>query len=240
MCLYIFIFVAEPSAPRNLVIKDVTSQSIAIEWDAPEYDGGEPVKQYLIVMRETGKKKYKKVGKADKNTLNFSISSNLEEDHEYYVRVYAENKLGVSVDSAESSTAIRIPVTIEEKQAVKEDEQIPEVKQPVHKQPAAEEDKQAVKEDEQVLDVKHPVHKQPATKKDKQAVEEEVQIPESKQPAHKQPPRAPVTEEVEPATGESVRTKPVNEDLTEPAQQTPVEAPRKVGSSFFLVLLQNS
>ena len=98
----------KPTAPTNLKVTNVTPAMIELTWEAPE--GGATVKQYIIVMREAQKKKFKKVGKADGSTLTFSVTSSLEGGHEYVVRVYAENEAGISEVAAEVSSPIVVPM----------------------------------------------------------------------------------------------------------------------------------
>ena len=57
--------VTEPSAPQNLTVSDVRSDSITINWSAPTEDGGKPVQKYIICMKEVGTKKLRKVSQAD-------------------------------------------------------------------------------------------------------------------------------------------------------------------------------
>ena len=45
----------------------------------------------------------------DGTTVSFDITSNIEPGHAYVVRVYAENKIGISEEAAESEV-ISVPV----------------------------------------------------------------------------------------------------------------------------------
>lgn len=102
----------EPCAPQDLAITDITSETITLSWQAPESDGGAPITNYIIVMREASKKKFKKVGKVDAKTLCFTINSDLRENEEYALRVYAENEQGVSESAAELQSLVKIPSSI--------------------------------------------------------------------------------------------------------------------------------
>lgn len=90
-------------------VTDVQFDHIDIAWEVPESDGGAKIKQYIIVMKESTQKKYKKVGKTNGKVLAYSITSSITENQEYSVRVYAENEAGVSEMAAELSTDIKVP-----------------------------------------------------------------------------------------------------------------------------------
>ena len=89
---------------------DLKADSVSLAWDSPDSDGGAPIKQYLIVMRDAKKKKFKKVGKVEGNVTSFAVTSNLEPNGEYYFRVYAENQAGVSESAAELDNSVKVHV----------------------------------------------------------------------------------------------------------------------------------
>jgi len=107
MYFFAYYISEKPTSPLNLVVKNVTPDTIELIWDAPE--GGTTVQQYIIVMREAQKKKFKKVGKVEDGNPTFSVTSSLEGGHEYIVRVYAENEAGISEMAAEVSSPIMVP-----------------------------------------------------------------------------------------------------------------------------------
>ena len=112
-----------PLAPRDLIVKDVTNMPVVLGWDAPEDIGNAEITSYLIVMREADKNKFKKVGKTDGNTLNLTITK-VKEGREYFFRVYAENKVGISEEMAELEYSVKIPSKepVEEQTAAVTDE----------------------------------------------------------------------------------------------------------------------
>ena len=163
------------------MVKNVTPDTIELIWDAPE--GGTTVQQYIIVMREAQKKKFKKVGKVEGGNPTFSVTSSLEGGHEYIVRVYAENEAGISEMAAEVSSPILVPagevkedvtlatpveVTKEEPEKVKE---TPETK----KQEAPEEVKEVAPE-KQVETLKEEVPVE-AVKEEQEKVKETASLP---------------------------------------------------------------
>ncbi|XP_023933258.1 titin isoform X1 [Lingula anatina] len=85
----------KPSPPKNLEVTDYNKDSITVNWQPPENDGGSPIKTYIIERKETRKTSWTNAGKVDGNTLTFTLTRLLE-GQEYTVRVSAENAIGVS------------------------------------------------------------------------------------------------------------------------------------------------
>jgi hypothetical protein len=56
-------------------------------------DGVTPVTQYIIVIKEAGKKKFKKAAKVSADQLTCRITVGIDENTEYDLRVYAENEV---------------------------------------------------------------------------------------------------------------------------------------------------
>ena len=56
ICLFVFIFTATPDAPDKPKLTDSDRDFIQIEWMKP-YDGGSPIKGYLVQRREATPKK---------------------------------------------------------------------------------------------------------------------------------------------------------------------------------------
>lgn len=53
----------KPSKPTGpIVINDITSDSVELEWKPPTNDGGLEIMKYVIEKCETGKKVWTKVG----------------------------------------------------------------------------------------------------------------------------------------------------------------------------------
>lgn len=51
----------EPGAPRGpLEVSGMTKTSFTIQWQPPESDGGSPITEYIVEMKETSKKAWKK------------------------------------------------------------------------------------------------------------------------------------------------------------------------------------
>lgn len=94
----------KPSAPENLCVTDVHKDSVALKWEAPETDGGMPVKSYNVEKRDAMKTSWLNAGRVDGDTFTFKVS-HLIEGNDYYFRVAAENKIGVG-EPAELSKAV--------------------------------------------------------------------------------------------------------------------------------------
>ena len=74
---------------------------ISLSWDAPEHDGGSPLTAYIIEKRDALRNTWVKAGTVPiEEDLKFT-AKNLFEGSEYYFRVFAENKVGPSLNAAE-------------------------------------------------------------------------------------------------------------------------------------------
>ena len=113
----------KPASPRNLTVTDVTPGKISLTWDAQE--DGATVQQYIVVMREAQKKKFKKVGRVDGDTLGFEVVASLEDGHEYVLRVYAENEAGISDVAAELGSPVMMPTGELKENGTSEMEELP-------------------------------------------------------------------------------------------------------------------
>jgi len=55
------LFLARPSAPKELKVVDVSRSTVQLSWEPPEDDGGSPVIDYIIEKREVSRKTWIKV-----------------------------------------------------------------------------------------------------------------------------------------------------------------------------------
>jgi Fibronectin type III domain len=90
----------EPSAPRNLRVKDYWTDFITIMWENPQSDGGSPITGYVIEKRDASRPTWVKAGTVDADCAQFK-ATNLFEGVDYLFRVYAVNKVGPSREPAE-------------------------------------------------------------------------------------------------------------------------------------------
>ncbi|KAI4826045.1 hypothetical protein KUCAC02_021701 [Chaenocephalus aceratus] len=84
-----------PGPPSNVAVKDVTNNSATVTWDIPENEGGAPVNNYLVDIRDISRKGWTRL--TDKCRRLFYKLSDLEEGGIYFFRVTAENEYGISV-----------------------------------------------------------------------------------------------------------------------------------------------
>ncbi|KAJ4938271.1 hypothetical protein JOQ06_002896 [Pogonophryne albipinna] len=84
-----------PGPPSNVAAKDVTNNSATVTWDIPENEGGAPVNNYLVDIRDISRKGWTRL--TDKCRRLFYKLSDLEEGGIYFFRVTAENEYGIGV-----------------------------------------------------------------------------------------------------------------------------------------------
>ncbi|XP_036007122.1 titin-like [Fundulus heteroclitus] len=97
-----------PGPPSNITVKDVTKNSATVTWDIPENEGGGPVNNYLIDIREISRKGWTRL--TDKcRRLSYKVSD-LEEGGIYFFRVTGENEYGIGV-SAETKEGTKMTGT---------------------------------------------------------------------------------------------------------------------------------
>jgi len=76
-------------APSDLRATSVTHEQVSLAWGASK----STVTNYIVVVREVGKKKFKTVAKVDGSQLTCSLTTGFEQNQEYIFRVYAENEV---------------------------------------------------------------------------------------------------------------------------------------------------
>ncbi|KAL1117086.1 hypothetical protein AAG570_004414, partial [Ranatra chinensis] len=93
-----------PTAP--LEVRSASSNSVVVEWGVPESDGGAPIEGYKIAVRDMKRTMWMEVGqvKADVQKLNIK---DLQENHEYLIRIFARNEVGLS-DPLESDEPFKV------------------------------------------------------------------------------------------------------------------------------------
>ncbi|CAK9803493.1 sls [Anthophora plagiata] len=83
-----------PGPPRGpLEVSGMTKTSFTIKWQPPENDGGTPIVEYIIEMKEESKKNWQKIGSTKHETTHF-IASDLKTDVPYNFRITARNNVG--------------------------------------------------------------------------------------------------------------------------------------------------
>lgn len=84
-----------PGPPSHVAVKDVTKNSATVFWDIPENEGGAPVKNYHVDIRDISRKGWTRL--TDKCRRLSHKVSDLEEGGVYFFRVTAENEYGIGV-----------------------------------------------------------------------------------------------------------------------------------------------
>ncbi|XP_036445574.1 myosin binding protein Ca isoform X2 [Colossoma macropomum] len=109
-----------PDAPENVRCTGVGEDTASILWDPPKFDGGAPLKGYLMERKKKGSSRWTK--------LNFDIyestvyeAKKMLEGVFYEMRVFAVNGIGVSQPSATSKPFMPIAPTSEPTRLVVDD-----------------------------------------------------------------------------------------------------------------------
>ena len=83
-----------PGPPRGpLEVSGMTKTSFTIKWQPPENDGGTPITEYIVEMKEESKKSWQKIGSTKHETTQLSVSD-LQTDVPYNFRITAKNNVG--------------------------------------------------------------------------------------------------------------------------------------------------
>uniref|UniRef100_A0AAR2K6T1 Myosin-binding protein C, fast-type n=1 Tax=Pygocentrus nattereri TaxID=42514 RepID=A0AAR2K6T1_PYGNA len=109
-----------PDAPENVRCTGVGEDTASMLWDPPKFDGGAPIKGYLMERKKKGSSRWTK--------LNFDIyestvyeAKKMIEGVFYEMRVFAVNGIGVSQPSATSKPFMPIAPTSEPTRLVVDD-----------------------------------------------------------------------------------------------------------------------
>uniref|UniRef100_A0A3Q2DJN0 Titin n=1 Tax=Cyprinodon variegatus TaxID=28743 RepID=A0A3Q2DJN0_CYPVA len=98
----------KPGQPRGPVkVEEVTSDSITISWNPPEYDGGCTIKNYIVEKRDTSTTNWVVVSQ---NIARTQIKAGrLKTGSEYQFRIVAENRYGKSPALSSESIVAQYP-----------------------------------------------------------------------------------------------------------------------------------
>lgn len=82
-----------PTAP--LEVRAIGYNTSIFEWGIPESDGGAPLEGYNIAIRDVKRTMWIEVGRVTADVQRFQIRD-LVEDHDYLIRIFARNEVGLS------------------------------------------------------------------------------------------------------------------------------------------------
>uniref|UniRef100_A0A3P9PW95 Titin n=1 Tax=Poecilia reticulata TaxID=8081 RepID=A0A3P9PW95_POERE len=104
----IFIVLDKPGPPVGPVqIGEVGETTVCLKWDPPEYDGGSPVTNYVVMKRETSTPAWVEVST---NIARSAIKvTKLTKGEEYQFRIKAENRYGLSSHIDTKPVMIQLP-----------------------------------------------------------------------------------------------------------------------------------
>uniref|UniRef100_A0AAY4B661 Titin n=1 Tax=Denticeps clupeoides TaxID=299321 RepID=A0AAY4B661_9TELE len=94
-----------PGPPQHLKISKVTKESVSLEWEPPQNDGGTKIKNYVVEKREATRKAYATVNALCHKT-SWTVDQ-LQEGCNYYFRVLAENEYGIG-QPIETSESVKV------------------------------------------------------------------------------------------------------------------------------------
>uniref|UniRef100_A0A673JCM6 Titin n=1 Tax=Sinocyclocheilus rhinocerous TaxID=307959 RepID=A0A673JCM6_9TELE len=94
-----------PSAPVNFEIKDVKRDSVQLQWEPPQIDGGARITHYIVEKRESKRLAFTTV--TNSCVRNSFKVDDLQEGGLYHFRVLAVNELGVGLP-AETIEAVKV------------------------------------------------------------------------------------------------------------------------------------
>ena len=84
-----------PAAPENLKVKDITADSVTLQWSPPKSDGGAPLVGYEVEKRDAGRQQWTRVSRVPPTETICTVPKLLE-GRGYLFRVMAENSEGLS------------------------------------------------------------------------------------------------------------------------------------------------
>ena len=85
---------SKPSRPTGLEISDITKGSCRLTWKAPDNDGGDTIRNYIVEQREAGTLRWIKANDFDATMTTTYKVTGLRTEGEYEFRVAAENRAG--------------------------------------------------------------------------------------------------------------------------------------------------
>jgi titin len=98
----------KPQAPKNVHVVEVYKDYITIAWEAPDNDGGSPIKEYIVEKADTKRRSFINAGTTDQFTTKFKVTK-LYEGNEYIFQVSAVNGIGQSAPAVSEPQVAKLP-----------------------------------------------------------------------------------------------------------------------------------
>lgn len=103
-----------PSQPVGpLKVSSVDDNCLMVNWSAPKNDGGSPINNYIIEVRDALKANWTQVATVNPFSSSYKITG-LSENTDYFVRVKAQNESNLTSQPLETETSVTVksPYTI--------------------------------------------------------------------------------------------------------------------------------
>jgi titin len=101
---FFFFFSGPPGPPQPpFRTEDVDKTSVTLSWKPPKDDGGSPLTEYVFERRESTRTTWTKVASVPPDDTEYQ-ATDLETSVDYFFRVSAKNKHGVSSPLETEST----------------------------------------------------------------------------------------------------------------------------------------
>lgn len=73
----------------------MSANSFTLKWIPSEYDGGSPILEYIVEMKEEKSKEFKKIGSTKGDVTDIPVKY-LTKDHGYMFKITSRNIIGTS------------------------------------------------------------------------------------------------------------------------------------------------
>ena len=100
------LFSVTPSPPTRLTMRDIMRDTVTLEWEPPEYDGGSHLTGYLIEKRDARKNRWQYVHKVEPRLHEYTVPG-LITGRDYFFRVRPMNIIGLG-DAIQQEEPVRI------------------------------------------------------------------------------------------------------------------------------------
>ena len=96
---------SQPAGPLKVI--SMEDHSFTIAWSAAASDGGSPIANYVIEVRDAIKGNWKQMATVSSNTTQYKLTD-LAENNEYYIRVRARNEVNLTSQPLEVLQAVLV------------------------------------------------------------------------------------------------------------------------------------